>query len=612
MDEEQIRQLVKYIQESKMPEWWLKIADQLAYNLQVHTKGLIFDKITGLYPHEHPESHKHCVTSFEPITKASIWKAINNIVRIFNNSSYNIKISDKTKQIIEEYQKDEGSFFSQFMEDWIKYAVANDPNGYCVWYPLDYTDDLYRYVCYKDIIYVSDDVLIFKSEVESETKTEFIDREYTKEVFIDYEYELAPGIPNVRHGVMKTFASRLETKYINPVYHAFTKTHLVRFFKDNPGDKEFKFETIPFPYELDTLPYFENGGIEIEKDLYESFVQAFVPYGNKALVADRNLRAVDLMFSYPRMQEMQTECDVCNGVGTLKCDTSVNPSGFITCKRCKGSKFITIQSPYKVYLKRPNNSFDVDGKMMSEDSVKFFTPDTGILDYSSQQPDRYLRKAEEAVFVQQKVETGNVQAAKSKEIDREELYAWLANVAKVLYNNLQMGLQYLENYVNRNPITVSVEKPYSFAILSEAEAFDALSKMLSSSAPVPIKANQIDNFVNKFISESSPVKRALHILKKFDLLLYYSNEDLASLKSQGAVDSKALIRHVYAYPALIQMYERDKNLFMIPEGETEDLMDEQIIKKLEIEISKYDLTRDLRTNILNNIPTNGISEPKLT
>lgn len=598
MDETQIAQLVKLIQEAKMPEWWLKIAEQLAYNLQVHTKGLMFDKITGLYPNEHPDSQKHCIQSFEPITQASIWKAINNIVRVFNNSSYNIQISDKTKEIIEEYQDNEGSFFSQFLEDWIKYAVAEDPNGICVWYPLEYTDDLYRYVCYKDLVHVTDDVLIFKSQEESELKKDFIELEYAKQVFLDYDHEDRPGIPNRRYTVVKTFNRRLEVTYLNTVYHVFTKTHFIRFYKEKAEDTVFKYDFYKHPKELETLPYYENGGIEVEKakqkdnalDLYTSFVQPFIPFGNKCLIADRNLRAVDLMYSYPRMSEVQQECDACKGHGKEKCDTSVNETGWITCRTCKGSKFITIQSPYKVYRK-VQDSFDADNKVFSTPSVEFYTPDTAILDYAERQPDRYLRKAEEAVFVQQKVETGNVEAAKSKEIDREELYAWLANISKVLYNNLQMGLQYLENYVNSSPIVVSVEKPYSFAILLESEAFEALSAMLSSSVPVPIKANQIDSFVNKFISESSPVKRALHILKKYDLLLYYSQSDVANLKGNGFVDNKMCQKHTLAYPVLIQMYELNPALF--------DLEDEAIITKLDAEISKYDLTKDLKTSVLN-------------
>lgn len=585
MDEQTIQQLVKLIQEAKMPEWWSSYAGQLAYNLQVHTKGLMFDKITRLYPNEHPDSQQHCINSYESITKGSIWKAINNIIRVFNNSSYNIQISEKTKALIEDYQDNEGSLFSQFLEDWIKYAVATDPNGICVVYPPEYTDDLYRYVCYKDLVKISDEVLIFISEEESEYKTEFVDTEYNKEVFLDYDYEIAPGIPNVRHNMVRTFNRRLEKKYVNTVYHVFTKDHFIRFYKDKPEDVEFKYDYYAHPKPLETLPYFENGGVEVEHEIYESFVQAFIPFGNLALMAHRNHRAVDLMFSYPRMAEVQQECDECHGKGETQCAT-----GWERCKTCHGSKYVTIQSPYKTYRK-VHDSFDTDNKVFSTPSVEFYSPDSAILDYSKNEWKDYLTQAEQAVFVQQKVETGNVQAAKSKEIDREELYSWLANISKVLYGNLQMFLQYLENYVNASPIQVSVEKPYSFAILTEGEAFEALSNMLSSSVPVPIKANQIDTFVNKFISESSPVKRALQILRKYDLLLYYSNNDLMSLKGQGAISSKALIQHTYAYPTLIQMYELDKTLF--------DLEDEQIIQKLTIEVDKYDLTQDLKTKVLN-------------
>lgn len=580
----EIQQIVKLIQEAKMPDWWTSYAGQLAYNLQVHTKGLMFDKITGLYPNEHPDSQRHCINSYESITKGSIWKAINNIIRVFNNSSYNIQISDKTKAVIEEYQNSEGSLFSQFLEDWIKNAVANDPNGICVTYPPEYSDDLYRYVCYKDLITVRDEIIVFKSEVESEKKYEYDDAEYGKEIFIDYEYA-KEGQPNVRHTTTRTFNRRLKVTYLNTVYHAFTKTYFIRFYKDKPSDTEFKYEYHYYTKESETLPYFENGGVEIENNLYESFVQPFIPFGNLALMSHRNHRAVDLMFSYPKMSEVQQACDTCNSAGT---ETCADYTG--VCRTCKGSKYVTIQSPYKTYRK-VQDSFDTDGKVFSTPSVEYYSPDTGILNYSKQQWKDYLMEAEVSVFVQQKTDTGNTEAAKSKELDREELYAWLSNISKVFYNNLQMFLQYLENYVNPNPIEVSVIQPYSFAILTESEAFEALNTMLASSAPVILKASQIDNFVSKFISESSPVKRALEILKQYDLLLYYSDDTVSNLKGNNFVSSKMCQQHTLAYPVLIQMYEMDKTLF--------DLEDEAIIKKLSVEIDKYDLTKDLKTTIIN-------------
>lgn len=584
MDEIQIAELVKLL-DSKMPEWWTNYAQQLAYNLQVHTKGLLFDKITGLYPNEHPESQKHCIESYESITKGSIWKAINNIVRVFNNSSYNIQISEKTKNIIEEYQTDEGSLLSQFLEDWIKNAIAEDPNGICVIYPLEYTEDLYRYVSYKDIIKISDDVLVFISEEESEYKVEMIDREYNREVFTDYEYA-KDGQPNVRHKIVRTFNQRLEKKYINRVFHVFTKTHFVKFFKTDAGDSEFQYEFYKHPVELTSLPYFENGGNEIENDLYESFVQPFIPFGNLALIAHRNQRAVELMFYYPRMSEVQQECDVCKGTGKYKYETETE-----TCRTCKGSKFVTIQSPYKVYRK-VHDSFDTDNKVFSTPSVEFYSPDTGILMLVQKQWLGYLEQAEEAVFIQQRQDTGDVQAAKSKQLDQEGLFAWLSNISKVLFNNIEMFLQNLENYANASPIKVSVERPYSFAILTESEAFEALTLILASNASIILKANQVDNFINKFVSESSPVKRTLRILKMYDLLLYYSNDEINNLKGQGTVDNNMIIKHALAYPVLIQMYEMDNSIF--------DLDDEKIIVKLEAEVDKYNLTKTLKQSLINN------------
>lgn len=585
----ELSNIVQLIEESSMPKWWTDYASQLAYNLQVHTKGLMFDKITGLYPNEHPDSQKHCISSYESITKGSIWKAINNINRVFNNSSYNIQISDKARSVIEQYQESEGSLFSQFLEDWIKNAIATDPNGICVTYPLEYTEDLYRYICYKDIVLVRDDVLIFISEQESEKKYEFKDVEYNREVFIDYEYAKEGGVPNYRSTTVRTFNRQLEVKYVRRVYHVFTKEYFVRFYKNEEQDSEFQYDLYKYQKEIPTLPYFENGGVEVEENIYESFVQPFVPFGNLALMSHRNQRAIDLMHAYPKMSEVQQPCDECSGSGKVECAYTLNSSGSQVCPSCHGSKFVTIQSPYKVYRK-VQDSFDQDGKVFSTPSVEYYSPPVEPMKFTNEQWQNYIEMAEQAVFVQKKIATGQVPSEETARLEREDLYAWLSNISKVFYSNLRMFLQYLENYVNSSPIKVSVESPYSFAILTESEAFDALGKMLSISAPVLLKANQIDNFVNKFTSESSPVKRALYILKKYDLLLYYSNSDVIALKGQGIVSPKMVQEHTLAYPVLIQLYEKDKTLF--------DLTDDQIITKLSQEVGKYDLTKDLRTNLL--------------
>lgn len=599
MDETLLAKLMTLIQEGKMPDWWKNYAAQMAYNLQVHTKGLMFDKITGLYPNEHPESKKHCIQSYESITKGSIWKAINNINRVFNNSSYSIQVSEKTRLVIEKYQEGEGSLFTQFLEDWIKYAVAEDPNGICVAYPIEYTEDLYRYVCHTELVMPpTAEILIFISLEESEYKIEYVDYEYDKEIFIDTEY--ADGAPNIRHHVVKTFNRRLVKKMVNPVYHAFTKTYFVRIFKETAGDKDFLYEYIKFKKPLQTLPYFENGGVEVQEDIYESFVQPFIPFGNLSLIAHRNQRAVELMFYYPRMSEVQEPCDVCNTKGRIPCEKSVNATGWETCKICKGSGYLSIQSPYKVYRK-VRDTFDQDNKVFSTPSVEFYSPDKGILELVQSTWKEYLEQAEEAVFVQQKIKTGNVEAAKSKQLDQEGLFSWLTNIAKVFFNNLQLFLQYTENYNNASPMKVSVERPYSFAILTESEAFEALTTILTSDAPVLLKASQVDNFINKFVSESSPVKRALQILKKFDLLLYYSNADVITLKAQGTVSGKMVIQHTLAYPVLIQLYEIDKTLF--------DLEDDKIIEKLTTEIDKYDITRDLKMTIANPLKPVATNQP---
>jgi hypothetical protein len=166
-----------------------------------------------------------------------------------------------------------------------------------------------------------------------------------------------------------------------------------------------------------------------------------------------------------------------------------------------------------------------------------------------------------AIYVQQKVQTGNVQSAESKQIDLDELYSFLLLVAKTFYNNLRFVIQCEENYLNGSPIDVSVNIPFSFAIVSEDDAFTALNTILTSAAPDIIKGNQVENFILKFVSENSPVRLAYEVLKLVDPLLLKTNNDINLLKSNNIVSSEQWVTHTFAYPTLLRMFVENRELF---------------------------------------------------
>lgn len=610
LDETRIVQLLKQAYESKLPAWKSDYTARICKNLQVHTKGLLFSKVDTLFPHEHPDSKAHCINTYEPITKGSIWKAINNIIRIFSSSSFTVTASDNALEFVNESNFDGKNLFSFFLDKWTQNAIAEDPNSLIAVYPQeylnDYPGDMVRFIKNQYngsvgtsgatgstglIKHVSKDMVVFISEAESEKEYIVNNTIVKRELFFD------PKINNINGCsiVEQTYNQQVQVKILKAVYHIFTPEYFIRFMA--VSDKEFDYDIYYYksPIQICAFPV---TGVNQVNDINVSFVDFFIPFGNLALLQHRNHRAVDLMFSYPRMSEIQTPCDnsSCND-GFVK---GIDPNtgliiGDVACSRCRGSGFITIQSPYKVYQKRIDtglNDPEAIKQLLATAPVDFHTPDVGILDYSKNSWKEYLSMAEEAVFIQQKQMTGNIESALAKQIDKEGEYSWIQNISKALNADLAKVIQCIENHISAIPVQVSLEQPISFAVVTESEAFDALNIILSSPASIIIKTNQVENFINKFVSKSSPIVKAIKVLKFVDPLLFYSTIDIQIFKSNNVVTTEAWTTHVYAYSILMQMYEADKTLFDKEEQAIADMVIAKIPKPQ---------TADLKTNIMKAV-----------
>lgn len=604
IDREQIPALIKTAQTTVLDSWKKDYFEKVAKSLQVHTKGQLFSKVDTLFPNEHPDSKAHCIATYEPITKASIWKGINNLQRIFAHSSFSYQVGDQLTEWLSEYEYNGMNLLNYFLQEWVAKAIAEDPNGLFVIYPPDWAAD--RGMCpvqwvRSDLIKsVTRDQIAFISEHDSQVDYTYESTVVSRQVFEDASVNSLNAITCTQ----VSYNQRLKVKVNKEVVHLFTRDGFLIYSASGVQD-QYNTTIVDFADPLSQIPAFPGGGNIADKadiPLFESFVQPFVPFGNLALIQHRNHRAVDLQFSYPRMSELQMPCDAkgCSG-GKVKCPkTQSYPDGFMPCTRCKGNGYTTVQSPYKVYNPRYDPNDQNENKHLNVDPVKFYSPDVGIIDYSKDAWKDYLKQAETAIFVSQKVYTGQVQSAESKDIDMEDMYAWLLNPSKVFYNNLRFLLQALEDYVSRTPSTVSVERPFSFAILTEAEAFLAMDRILQSTAPVFIKGNQVDNFVSKFVSKDSPVIRALAVLKQFDPLMFYSASDVQTFKGANIISADMYKIHVMAYPVMLKLYQQDREFFYQE--------DSVIIDQLTAEIAKYIVPTaadGLRTTVLAALQNDG-------
>jgi hypothetical protein len=603
IDKAQIPAMVKRVDNQRVPDWKKEYFARTAKNLQVHTKGHLFDKVDTLFPNESPDSKEHCMKSYEPITRGSIWKGINNLKRIFLHSSFSFTVGDALGDWLKDYTWKGQTLQHYFLELWVSKAVAEDPNGMFVVYPPEWAEE--RNMCPVQFVRtelfrtVDENFFAFASEQDSEIKYDYNLTVMKREVFEDASIQAL----NARTCAQYTYNRVLSLKVVKEVVHVFTPDGILMYEKDGAT---LNWTAIDFPAPVPMLPVFTGGGKvvdEADQPLYESFVGDFVPFGNLALLQHRNHRAVDLQYSYPRMSELEIPCDYAGcTAGQVSCIKSTEyPRGLMPCPKCRGGGFITPQSPYKVYKVRYDQNDQANNEHLKHDPVKYFSPPTGIIEYSKEAWKDYLKLAEVAIFVQQQVYTGQVESAESKDKNFEDMFAWLTGVSRMFYqSNLRAFLQSLENYMNPSPVTVTVEQPYSMAVLTESEAFEALTKIMGSQAPHFIKANRVEGFISKFVSKDAPLQQAIKVLKRYDRLLFYTQSEIQGFRGANAISPEMITRHALAYPTLMMFLQVDPALFQKSEEEIIRMLDEQI--KLDIPEAPAE---DMRRKLLEDMAGGG-------
>jgi hypothetical protein len=548
-----------------VPKWQRELFKKYRDEVQVHSKGQLFYKIDALFPNENPLSKTQRILSFEPITKGSFEKGVSQLSRIFQNSSYTAQASDKTLKYVTADQFFDENMFNYYMDKWMNMALATDPNAISVVYPEAFIRDKnfeqIVFVESEDIMcYPDAETVMFRSREEST-----VSYEEEKIACIDYErfYDEGEGRHNLRRATKNTYAERIAVKYKKTVWHIFQKNMFYRLEINDQGKYEYEEYVLP---NTQYPPVVKVGGLPID-NVYQSFLSPFIPFGNLALLQHSQHTAVNFRFSFPKMSEIVSDCDApgCED-GKVECPVSKDyPDGYRACRACAGKGKRVSESPYKTYLKEIDTSgLNGGNEHLNVPVVEYYTPDVAILDYSKQEWRDYLEMAETAIHIQQKVKTGNVESAESKQIDAEMMHSFVLRVGKKVFSALKFTLQQLENMMNSNPVQVAMVEPISYAILTEQEAFTALNTILMSNAPDIIKGSQVDNFINKFVSQSSPVRKMYNILELVDDLLLKNDSQISLLKSSNIATAEQWGVHTYAYPTLKKMYKEDPKIFDLP------------------------------------------------
>jgi hypothetical protein len=544
-----------------IPEYKRKFFEKIKRELQVHTQGRLFDKVISVFPNEEQEGKQFILNTYESVTTGSIWKGIDNLSRIFNATGFNLSGDQQTIN-----ELSQSGFFKEYIEDFIKITTAKDPNSVQVW-KYDQSEQKWEseFIESEFILLLNDDEIAFIDKDNSDYEIVIDNYSLSKEVRdVQYNYR-THKLRSYFEATKYVFGGKKRIIYIS-------KNQYVQF--DTANEKETDYDITNFQNPLHS-PYTCTGVEEIADDVYTSPVGSFIPNGNHALIQHRTFRNVESLFGYPRMSELDTPCDNCvQGLET--CDPcEEHPEGTKTCHVCNGSGNASRQSQLRVYKRRISSNPDLNSNVPV---IEFYTPDTRILEYNSNAWKETLKLAEESIYIQQRVVTGNVESAKSREMQLESMYSWLDRIAETVYENINEAIQ---NFAILSGFgACQVEKPISYAIMSETEAFQYLNTIVSTDAPTFIKTTHVENFLNKYVSKTSPVIKIVEVLKRIDPFVFYTQKDIQQMSDSGVINDRDWRVHNYAFPLLSMMTSRDSSILEKEVTEIENLLNAELEKKI--------------------------------
>lgn len=524
-------ELVKLIGSVKLDKHLDKHWRKKRYELQVHTNGYVYDAIVYNYPKEEVENTQFLINNYEPITKGSVWRGIDGFSKVLTNTSIEISGASRSVQFL-----NDNNIVNNYLQNIINKTSASDPNTYISYVKRDNILTSY-FIETPEIIRLESDYIIY---------IDLENSEYTLED--DYNDYYDRECKGTKKGI----------KFVKSVQKKFTKKRIIYVSNSQYIEIEYKNGKSDADIILNEnivleKPYYLSG-VDVLNGIGNSPIHSFIPFGNRALLQYRAFIGIENIYGYPRLTEKEMQCNECYGTTFQSCDiTDENPLGKKSCETCNGTGLKSIQSVHNVYKAKVNEDGNTD-----MESVRFHTLPTDMIDRSEKSWLKSIELGEDAIYVQKKIQTGNVESEGSKQITLEAMYNWLDRMATYIYPT--MG-KVFNGILNANGFSeIKVAKPTSYSILDEMDAFKMFSEIISSENPNFLKATQIESLLKRFVSSDNSIHKIVSVLKKVDKFLFYSNAELGNLSDRGVINDEDWRVHAMAYPTLMQLIEENPDL----------------------------------------------------
>jgi len=541
-----------------------------------HYEGKPVEAIEKAFPNEDAEILKYRIDNYEPVTRSPLFRAIDEIWRMFTESRHSITVKNEEFSKYSERVLWDGHSFTQWLFR-VGYAYrVVDPNGY---------------ICVKP-----------KGKGLEDT---------TVRVDLDLCVINSVSIVHERHDLIawkESNADEFDFLSMDATMHYMTDEVYATSKPGKAGAREMK---LVFNHKLGRVPCVKLGGrtvVELSKKgkleirQISDFTHA-LSIMNRFAVIDSQCESVTYSSCFPFKFINGVSCAVCAGNGvtvTTNADGTKGKSG--TCKTCKGSGKVFPISPLSGYFVNPppaGMTADDRKAMMERPPIQFVAPPIDTIKHLSERRDILKKEVEDSLDIQQNLAIA--QSAVSKEQDRQGSYIQLARISDYWFNVvmkgvLEIGLAMFEPVENQRG-EVIVVPPVSFDIKDETSLLDEFITLYEK-APLVLRFSAFADYVKRrFTNDSSSARAAMFAVE-------YSPLTIANAEEKRNASQEDLIKSTYAMPLLLSI-ARETNGFIDPKNEP--MEDAAILAILEAKIKPYldkipaPIQDNLGTDILNKL-----------
>lgn len=533
--------------------------------MQKHYEGKPVEAIQKAFPNEDELVKQYRLDNYEPVTRSPLFRAIDEIWRMFSESRHSITIKNEEFAAYADRIAWDGHNLKQWLFR-VGYAYrVVDPNGYVFVKPkgegivngMKRVDLDLTVVNSKSVIIERPDLIAW-TETEDNEGYDFLNMNATVHYVTDEVYATStPGKAGIRQ--MK----------------------------------------LVFNHQLKRLPCIRLGGrtvVELSKNLkpeirqISDFTHA-LSIMNRFAVIDSQCESVTYSSCFPFKFINGVTCAVCAGNGVTSVATVEGaPKRTSTCKTCKGSGKVFPISPLNGYFVNPPPAgMTADDRKMQADKppIQFVGPPIETILHLSERRDKLKKEVEDSLDIQQNLAIA--QSAVSKEQDRQGSYIQLARISDYWFNVvikgvIEIGLGLFEP-VEEKRGEVVVVPPVSFDIKDE---FALLNEFITlyEKAPLALRFSAFDDYVKRrFTNDSSSARAAM-------LAVEYCPLTIANENEKRSATPEDIVKATYAMPFLLSI-AKETNGFIVEGKNGFEPMEDKAI---------FDLLAERMQAVLSAIP----------